>query len=819
MYKKILIAYLIVLYYSFCIGNNIQSHLPNENDSLRVVEKVYIHTDRNIYYSGDDIWFKAYLVDALYCLPTTHSKNLHVEIISPESKIIVKRVIRINDGQGNGDFQLPESIPSGRYILRAYTNYMRNYGDQLFYSKVIIVLNSIEKKNEPNDSIKSMRNKIDISFFPEGGSLVDSVSSNITFKAVNSDGIGCDVSGEIYSSTNELVTTIKSTRLGMGKFSLKPISGLNYYAIAKNLNGDIVKVDLPKSFSTGVTLCIDQNHNNKQLLKVEMNKKTLPLLLDHELLLTISARKVVLKTIRFRIKTISKSFILPIDDLPNGIAMLTLSTIDSLPLAERLIFVQHNDYQVKVLTDKTEYKNREQVTVNITFPSYKTTTQEAFLSLSAVENNSLDNSTLFPSTISSWFLLESDLRGSIEEPSYYFDPTNLNRLDDLELLLMTQGWRDFGWKYDSTGYYPPESGFTISGRVRKSLFNMPVINSMVSIELHNSKNSIMKSVFTDSLGRFYLKNVDFTGNSRLIISTLSNKKRLQGLVLLDSICYIPAKVQYDLTKKRILQKEKYIVQIQYAEQKETIRKKYHLSDTILLDGINVIATKQKIDIQLTHVNNVRSIYGQPDEEIEITPAYQNTHLVELIRRAKGFIIQGEGTNVSIMLHGPGTFGSPISSPNSMPLFLIDGVPTSFINAYYFPVSSIDRVDFLTSPTSTSKYGMQGGDGVISIITKSGIDISTEEPVENENVNKTRIMGYNAPRVFYSPQYNNSDKESVYKPDQRTTLYWQPNIKLDNKKSFSLNYFNTDNPSTIKVVVEGITKDGVPIVGKTEYNIR
>ena len=105
------------------------------DDTLKVIEKVYIHTDRNFYYSGEDIWFKAYLVDASYNQLTDHSNNLHIDLVSPHAKIIDSHIIRIENGLGNGDFTVLKDLPTGQYQLRAYTNYMRNFGEQLFFYK------------------------------------------------------------------------------------------------------------------------------------------------------------------------------------------------------------------------------------------------------------------------------------------------------------------------------------------------------------------------------------------------------------------------------------------------------------------------------------------------------------------------------------------------------------------------------------------------------------------------------------------------------------------------------------------------------------
>src|ERR1035437_8316144 len=161
---------------------------PSSNDSLNIVEKVYLNIDRDSYYPGDDIWCKAYLIDASDRLLSSHSSHLHVELISPALKIIDNRIIKLDKGLGNGDFHLSEKLQSGRYRLRAYTNYMRNFGDQLFFNKDITVINSTDAFKEFSDSANYNRNKPEISFFPEGGSLVDNVTSLVAFKAVDYHG-------------------------------------------------------------------------------------------------------------------------------------------------------------------------------------------------------------------------------------------------------------------------------------------------------------------------------------------------------------------------------------------------------------------------------------------------------------------------------------------------------------------------------------------------------------------------------------------------------------------------------------------------------
>ena len=116
-----------VTFILFILSVIVSSHeLVAQTDSLDFREKVYLHVDRDIYFPGDDIWFKAYLVNASDNRLTSHTMNLHIEMISPSSEIIASKIIRIEGGLGNGDFSLPYDAGSGFYRLRAYTNYKRD---------------------------------------------------------------------------------------------------------------------------------------------------------------------------------------------------------------------------------------------------------------------------------------------------------------------------------------------------------------------------------------------------------------------------------------------------------------------------------------------------------------------------------------------------------------------------------------------------------------------------------------------------------------------------------------------------------------------
>ena len=803
---KLFVLFSFVFLNTLSFGKSQQSI----TDSLSLIEKVYLHTDRSTYYIGEDIWFKAYLIDAMDHLLTDHSSNLHVDLISPSLKIISSRIIRLEGGLGNGDFKLPDSIKSGRYKLRAYTNYMRNFSEQLFFTKAINVINPNDKQNGIPDTIKYVENNIRISFFPEGGSLVNNVSAIVAYKAVNSLDKGCDVTGKIYSSSGDLITTFRSTHLGMGTFFLRPIPGLSYYSIFRGADSIDIKTELPKSFSAGVTLAVLINQDNELLITTKTNPKTLSLISQQDLSLTFSRQKEVIKTMRFKVNTPVTNFVIPTDDLPDGILMLTLATPEDLPLSERLVFIRKVEpLQVQFKVDKLFYSKREPVSLEISLSGDSTVERKGNVSLAVVNKSLTENNSLFPRTISSWFLLESDVHGSVEDPSYYFDPSNPDRLKNLDLLLRTQGWRDFAWKYEKT-YFPPENGFTVSGRLRRYYVNKAIEGSRVSIGIFGSKSSFLTTVPVDSSGRFSLSGIDITGEARLIVTGIGKKDRLQGELYLDSVFYISPKVSDSLSPVSILIEKKWRSLKTYYEINEALRKKYKLSDTISLGEVNIIAEQHK-DLQIVKIESSRQKYVHPDAEVIITPQLESYPYVGDILRGHvaGVVVTGTCPDCKIIIRGMGSINA-----NGNPLVLIDGNEVSYEDLNNMSIFDIDRIDVLKTVAATNIFGYKGSGGVINLITRAGG--LNYVPVKY-SLNK-KISGYSASRIFYSPIHM-SDSKSAFEPDLRSTLLWQPDIILEGNKKTILNYYNGDNLSIIDVIAEGITTTGVPVTGKVEYEVR
>lgn len=105
-------------------------------------EKVYLHLDKPYYTVGDDIWFKGYVTIGAHNYLSGLSKILYVDLINPEDEIVQSIRLPLIAGVTMGDFQLADSLREGNYRIRAYTNWMRNFDNDIFYDRVLPIGNA-----------------------------------------------------------------------------------------------------------------------------------------------------------------------------------------------------------------------------------------------------------------------------------------------------------------------------------------------------------------------------------------------------------------------------------------------------------------------------------------------------------------------------------------------------------------------------------------------------------------------------------------------------------------------------------------------------
>jgi hypothetical protein len=803
---------ILIAFICFCIPFRAQEISKQTNGPKKTTqlpfEKVYLSTDRAYYTSGEDIWFKAYLTDAFTNKLFDNSSCLYVELISSLSAIVQQRAIRLEKGTGIGDFHLGDSIPAGKYQIRAYTSWMRNFGDVFFFKKEIEVVSLLginNAKTTEKGKIALPENKIDVRFFPEGGSLVEDVYSSVAFKATNTSGNGVRIKAHVLSLAGDTISSFESAHLGMGYFNFIPKKGQKYFVSGSSEEGIPFKVELPSAMATGFCLKVTEPNANYLRISIKTNAQTL--IPGEPLLIVCTSHGRLCFSAQTTIKALVNNVVIPKDRFPEGIAAIALFDTTGKPHAERLFYISNNKkLHVSIQADKRVYSPREKITVTVSVKDSSNIPLSANLSLSVTDGNQLKSAEKYASDISSYQWLESDIRGRIEQPAYYFDTTVTERYKHLDLLLLTQGWRDFVWKYlaDSSIRIDHliERGINVTGKLRRLLVNKPIAGANISLGLFGGTKPVMDITQTDSSGNYFFNGLDFTGRRTIIISATNKNHRNQGQISLDSIFGHPVLPNYYFYKTGVnatnisdFKRE--------ADRKYSIMKKYRLSDTIALSEVIIQGRKKEKNTDDGHFR----MYGTPDNVIEVTDQYAGySDIFQLLQgRVAGLMISGSYPNISFSMRGS----------RGEPTFLLDGMQTDIDMIANIPISDIDKIEVLKSAGNLAMFGSQGANGVISVFTKRGF-VSGVKPVFH-SINQV-LYGFYQARTFYAPNYDVKTPDHE-KPDLRTTIHWEPNIITDANGNATVSFFNADNITTIKINAEGLTGSGIPVVLKTSYQVR
>jgi hypothetical protein len=816
MSKKLI--YLLVCFCSIPTTNFAQQ-LTDSIQKTKItppeIEKVYLHTDNNYYMVGESLWYKAYSVYAYTNQLFDHSKILYVELISPDSKIISRNITNLEGGLGHGDFILADSlgIKPGTYQLKAYSNWMRNYGDDFVFKKEIQIINPNKEsaiQSKENDNVKIVsKNKKDIpklennaavlvDFFPEGGSLVEDIISIIAFKATDSYGNPIEIKGSVFDANEKQITLFKSIHDGMGKFIIQPEKNQKYYAKITTANNDEIKVALPETLKTGYTLSVNKIDDRK-VVTIKTNTATLNQNPDADLTLICTTRGITYFEGTQTLKDTNLSFILPEENFPEGITQITLYDMFSKPQSERLVYIEkNNNINVSLSTDKKQYTPKEKVNLNISAKDKLGKPLIANFSIAVTDTNGINENFDNTQNICSYFLMASDIKGKIHNPNYYFNNANPARLFHLDLLLLTQGWRDFVWKkspkLNENQNFKIEKGISITGKVEKLFGTTAKENNQVQMVLLNSGDSLMLTDTTDVNGKFGFNNIIFKGTATMFLNTKNQKGKNSGELILDSI-YNLAIIPDFKAYKPLNNEENKIIQL-----KANIRNKnilFNIPEENQLKDVIITAKKKQED-------SSQSRYGFADFTYipeEKGPHYSNIFL----------LLQIAIPNVTATANSV-----RFNRYNGPALILVDGIETDMDFLSGISTDDIAKIEAIRGP-GAAVFGSQGANGAILIYTKLGKGSTTSKKVFHSI--SMPINGYQNTRFFYSPDYSTTNPLENDKADIRNTLYWNPYIQPDENGNTILSYYNNQVETTININLEGITYNGIPIVIKNSYQIK
>jgi hypothetical protein len=776
------------------------------------IEKLYVQTDKTQYLSGEKIWFKAVVCYDDTAFSSLLSKVLYVELLDSKHNLVVQRTLPITNQTAIGDFSISDSLRSGNYELRCYTTWLRNFGEDYFFHKTLQITQNLASANAeisktPKEALQgeyAVKNPIAkpiLQFFPEGGDMVAMLRNQVAFKATDSTGKSVKVEGVIQDTQGKVCAVFKSNDMGLGSFRIVPL-GSPLVAKIMLKNGDTISYKLPAVLEKGLVLGIKKQIQDSVVVLLQSNLNSFANNHRSYYFVAQIGGKIVAIT-KVLLQETGQLIKINTQNLPTGVLHLTLIDENKIPHCERLVFInQQTTMDIVIQANKKKYKARNKVELALeTFLPHTQQSQATEAELSVlVLDNSLVTASPNEENILTRLLLTADLKGKVENPAHYLAQTAEAR-QDLDYLMMTQGWRRFKWRELLKGdyqqsLYPIQQGLFLAGTVANDNAKLtPAIDANLTMMVNNKLENIF-STNTDSTGRFLLSGFSFYDSVPVLITSLSKKNSQYVKILLDKPrlpistyqCPPFAQTINDAYREATKQNIGFIESF-YFDKKTT-----------MLESVEVIAKKEKV---IDYKEGTIVLYGNPDNVIKDPTIFQSlggqNPLLALQGRVPGVsVVQDLTTNEII-----------VSTRNGTPVILYDGMIVDANFLYSIPAHMIAAVEVIKRPATI--YGGNGGGGVIAFYSKKG---NNDTPISFPNKLKTKLNGFYTAQEFFSPNY---DTLKMANPDSRTTIYWNPRVKTNDKGKTVVTFFTADLATSYKIIVEGIAKKGT-MLGRKEYEV-
>lgn len=807
MKKIVFTLILFVTIHATVFGQGTSPVLENAVSKIKatitdhIIEKAYLQLDRSYacYVAGETIYFKAYVTMGELHQPSTISGILHVDLIGSGNNLLQTKAISLANGVGWGDFSLPDTLQKGSYRIRAYTNYMRNADRAYFFEKYISVgsPNSVSNKLQ----VAKKTGQPSVQFFPEGGNLVTDIHTRVAFKAIGADGLGINLKGTIVDNNDQEVAKIESSHFGMGTFDFIPEEGKKYIAKLTYADGSKATVNLPAAAAKGIVLAVNTDDPTKLGIEIRANRAYYKENMNKDINLLVYWSGSV-KKVNTKLDNQVLGLDIPTANMMTGIVQVTLFSETGEPLSERLAFVQNKDVLGMTITSsKPTYAKRENVVLNLNAKTKDGSAARGSFSASVVDESKIGVDENAETTILTSLLLTADLKGYVEKPNYYFANMTNETRSNLDALMLTQGYRRFVWKQllsdnpNQSNANKPERSFVISGTVKMKADGTPVANTQVT--LLPSAGGTVKSTTTDAEGKFSFPDMIFETGTRFVIKTDSRSGKKAVAITLDKSA-----------GSAIIDPEN-PVESAYNGNADILASLKNNNNTVTTasnDSRVYLKGNVETNIPRQSTNYRSSNLGGPGHADQVISGdlIKNASLLSTglngLARGVDFINQVPYLKAGAVVTGGRTVNEPM-------LLVVDGVIMGSAGSNFDAINPalIETVEILKG-SNTAIYGVEGGAGVIVITTRQGLsdnDIISQEM--SPGIFSVTPIGFYKAREFYSPQYNVTDGSKL--PDNRTTIFWKPNIVTDNDGNAAMAFYNADGAGTYRVVIEGIDVNG------------
>ena len=748
-------------------------------------EKLYVHTDKSTYLAGELLWFKIYDTDAQNKLQQV-SQVAYVDVLDMNHKFIAQVKVALKEGTGSGSVFLPLGAATGHYTLRAYTNWMKNFGVEQFFEKPIAIINTL-KRLEP--SVTDTTNTASVRFFPEGGNLVTGLESNVAVQVLDTNGSGSAFYGTIVNEHGDSVASVRSFQFGIGRFQFTPQAAHTYSVLLTLPSGHVVKKELPQAYAQGYVMQLHRQSNGALTVDLSvssgMQDRTLYLLAqNHQKIQLALAKPIANGHALFEVDTAT---------LAQGITCFTVFNEAQKPVCERLYFKKPiSEAALRLTSDQPQYGTRKKVELTLHANNLDTAAL-LDLSLAVFKNDALQDSNR--TNIASYLWLTSELSERVEAPAYYFsdDPNVTEATDNL---MLTHGWRRFRWE---SVLNASSQQFSFAPEIHGHL-----VRALVT-DIHSGRPAAGVHTFLSVPGNPFLFQASQSDSSGMAVFDIKNQYGPGELIFQTNTEYdsgyhvelLPAFAQTFTTEP--------LPALTFSKAHNEVL----LQQSIGMQVQNIYNKDSLSHFQLPAAYDTIPFYGKPDYTYALDLYTRFSTMEEVLREYVRPInvVQRRGEQHLLILDE-----ARRQFFDGGELVLLDGIPLFNKNKIF----SYDPLKIKKLDVVTHKYFIGPGffNGIASFTTYNG---NYEGLQLDPHAVIIDYEGLQLEREFYAPVYETSRQIESRMPDFRSTLLWEPHVNVANGTA-TISFYTSDVKGIYTVELEGLDKNGQPLVAKLPIDV-
>jgi len=719
--------------------------------------KIDLVFNQPIYAAGDTAFFSAWYHDEEF-VPVKGDHTLTLELYAADDQLIQRRYFKVRDGRGGNQIIFDQKLPTGEYHLVAYSDWMKNFGDILYWKKKVTIVS--EKYNGKERLLSTP-----VTFYPEGGNLIEGTRNRVTI-------LGPASMQLTIRSADSVLTTVLTDSAGMGVFEIVPRRNQQYYT--ESSSGK--RFDLPQINASGIGIRLNDQGTSFDIVvgpSFDLDKN------DLFLVMTARSRILLKQKVEFTQGSVQQ-IPMPMETKSSGLNQIFVLDSNGKILAQRLSFFSPlPEIQAKVEV-VAEVDQRDEVPYQINVFDVNGNALISDLVVSIIQDG------LFKER-SAW----SDFNlSSLPDVSEHYKNYSRKYQSSINDFLITQKWKRIDWEgimneKSPDLKFPFKSTLAFRGKLVSKVPGGSVPDSTLVIG-YLQKNVAGYEAYTKK-GNFEIRfDYDFFGNDEIFFTTQYKSKNGDSKYTI-----VP---QVDSSE---------VIEVNRPAESSlpSAYGKYVQAKRLVANSYSFFATDQSKLLKASQNRNAlfEEEFNGVDYSVTLADYVVFSSMKDVIHEIIPFV-QYHSRNGVETIRMLFKYNERTKIYKDDPLYIIDGVMSRNTNTFLnVKPEDVISVKIINNPNKLAQLGKLGENGIILVETKND-NLSNDLLKENH----FSVVGLNFP-ITYSPLEN--PKLPLRQPDLRSTLYWDPKLLTDNKGEAKGVFYASDDVGTMKICVQGLTKNG------------